>query len=200
MPYGVSIVILTAICSYLLFESQDLISNNSQWLSFLFGIIGALAGGIIGGLGSYLGSKAQIVEERKRSRKRITAQLKFTHDLFKDIDEAESVVITDLIYDRDWRTDLAAITELTEEEYSNVVHWFYILDQLRIKAEWAYAQRRYVANIVGADPGPMLPNELPSSDVMRMVEPHKKDMEPVLKKLNSGHPCGCFSLWRNAKP
>jgi hypothetical protein len=127
------------------FSKVDIESFNGK-IGVSLSYYGAVLGGIVGGLFTYLGVKMSLdnqeylaKQESQLHRNMLITQLKFSYDMFYDLDNIadhiKDIDTTFLIFDKEWYTHLTYIKNLSQEDLSIIIGWFYTLHSLEIQSK-----------------------------------------------------------------
>lgn len=126
------------------FSKVDIESFNGK-IGVSLSYYGAVLGGIVGGLFTYLGVKMSLdnqeylaKQESQLHRNMLITQLKFSYNMFYDLDNiADHIKDIDtkfLIFDEEWYTHLTYIKNLSQKDLSIIIGWFYALHSLEIQS------------------------------------------------------------------
>lgn len=142
------IVLFPLIVNYIIdnysFSKIDIESFNGK-IGVSLSYYGAILGGIVGGLFTYLGVKMSLdnqeyldKQESQSHRNMLITQLKFSYNMFYDLDNIadpiKDIDIKFLIFDKEWYTHLTYIENLSQEDLSIIIGWFYALHSLEIQS------------------------------------------------------------------
>lgn len=116
------------------------VASDNDWIGFFACYYGAIFGGIIGGLFTFLGVRITLKkqessenEERSNHQKMLYTQLVFTYEMFSACGNLEPEVRIEsdfVIYDHDWNMHLIFVKNLTKDEFRWVVNWFYAMGNI----------------------------------------------------------------------
>lgn len=115
-------------------------SDNSAWLGFFATFYGAVFGGILSGLFTFLGVKKTILIQNKSEDKQrqlnkllLFNQLKYTYDFISKInpDDINLILVSNIVYDNNWTTQITYFNELTEIEINTITKWFVSLNNVQ---------------------------------------------------------------------
>lgn len=137
----ISFVALTVFILFICLNWEK-ISSNSSILALYFGILGALIGGICGGVGSYYGGILGAKEnfqlnldlKEKQYKRLLLIQLKYTYNIIIALNttckDEQPFPFIICFFDNDWYEKLTYLQGITDEEMRNIVNWFLSLIQL----------------------------------------------------------------------
>jgi hypothetical protein len=111
---------------------------DAMWIGFL----GAVFGGAVGGLFTYLGVKLTLNTqqdlrkfEMESHKKMLLTQLKFTRDVMSGLQSigSKSLNASYLVYDQDWHKH-TLYTDFNKDEFRILVNWFHLMHMIEKEA------------------------------------------------------------------
>lgn len=127
----------------IILESVIFIENNSgvnnkdnPWIGFTGGYYGAIFGGLISGLFTFLGVKETLKNKNEINKNKhlLVISLDYTNDKIKQIMaiDKEDIVKADLILDKNWLERLGILYEyIDEKDFQKVSSWFSVLENIK---------------------------------------------------------------------